>query len=1743
MSPDNKKKADRWWARQTSTFPELVSKYGESVPLDESGRIPYGVLTEVQEKKSPTATPREIDWKARGRDVTSGLANIATIPLLGKGQGAIEDWASGMWGVEPRDFDIPDDGGFWRTVADPILPTLAGYGTVTESLFDPISAVVTSEIGKSFEDPYGTQTIEQSLRDQGVGWLAAKQQAAEEIPWYARLPVDILTSPEELIPGWGLYGGLTRAASRKAVRELAEEATEATTREVAEEAVEEVAPTVAREVEEAIEPVQLGLGRPADEFIPREGTQPTLPGMERPQPERLAEDVPVGEVQQGIYPNAQNRIDEIIDNVTDTYDARGMNIIRQGTSPNKTVTTKLRAQNNVRDRFEKLVTGNLNDAQTKRAADYVAKQTGLSSEEVRRLANEAVSEQTYGTRLTRDEQLLSDVVEAIDSNYDRRTQYSPEVESSIDILIGLREEGKHLSANFKPYYGRVRNRAAQEAGITPLELDRHIDELTQGTLVGFDDLPKVELSPDRYAVQLRLPLQFKGSKAKEVEEVIATRKNQGYPMSGVRAVTEFGQRVQDRLLNVSNGVESALRALITPDEQAHILDKNTGLELEDILSVGEAKTRVGKQLVVKYEGTINERMSHIEEDLIDGNKLLEDVGLGRRETGLRYGPERAFVINDIDWGTQDRPGPLKFLFRALHGEVRGMDYSAETVALARDMWITGRNLPESTLAHPTMSAANQSKREEIFNTLKEITMSEEASRVDFDQRIWALGQDFDPNRNGFGFIKREYFYRGMKPIKGLSDDTIKRNVEARLGQRPSVSKARTSALYWELEDMGFETLFRNPFEQAAQSQQQGIKFRLQQELVEYLKDPRINLAQPVSDIDDEPLRVLKTKYGVTYRVPQIGPAFEGKTRIIEEAGEVKKVVKDGQYAVPAPVADTLESIFRGGATSINKVMTLPGGREVNVAKLIDAMVFIPKRIKLFASMFQVSDFSRRLGIGSVHAIVEDFYANITKGMSSKEAFDSAERVGHGFRSHIGAMGKGWADMWGGYFQAGRSAHYRTLLKSRKTTGAEAVIEGGGRQGDIHWSGFVRNGLNVRDLTLLPPEDLANLVDEVASTTNLPTRLLRQFKELEYSSRRGLFNRVYPAAIMTDVKYNLLPVAMRTYPKATDEQLMALVSRQANLKYSTLLRSQSKVNQFWREVLTRTAFSLNENEGLLRQLFNAFVGTERGFWQRYWLSAGIFFTAAANAIHMATVLVSDEEAEGPLGLPLLPTDRYIPIYSKEKGFPIGYKSSTLAPSLPIETRSGEKAMIDMLGQMDTAGRLLEPVQFIQSRMSTPVGALRNLFTASDFYGRETDEFGHVGRVVQFAYDMGTPIGLGQLAVGSIADIAGGVHLPEIGGGIIHPDTTLKDVIPVTEQSLGMTGLVLQASGENIRAPGKVDIEKTMIRNTFPNSDVTRLHDLDAPERLEVERDAKNFDLVKELADRSVERAEQDDAWYEQKEERKELKASRVAEQSDIYERLMNPDKLSAQGMVWEPTKIRKAISDASFKYRIRMDGISTKYEDEFLEIKQYADEWENPSEERLAEMKAKTPVTWARHRWITLMKKHSDEFQNMDWKAFEADFDRERATWGDELVERFDAHYVASREDNHHDEILKYYNAMDKLDEVGWWDLEAVNAEVERYTALLSPKGGVSFIDEYIRWRDGGSQTKMTIERTSPFASAIKRLKQVKSNARNQLLGSHPNGKEIDRILIRWYGRVPSRYHRDNIQYYSNLYGRLPTRLN
>ena len=148
-----RKRQQAWWSRLTTKYPQLLQQYGQEIPLDESGKIPYAVLEASKNLKAAetpivrgTGTPlpgqqiieppAPVDWSEVGRDLTSGIANIATIPLLGKGQGTVEGITSKAFGVEPRDFDIPEDAGLLRTIADPIMPTFEGVMTGFERFLD-----------------------------------------------------------------------------------------------------------------------------------------------------------------------------------------------------------------------------------------------------------------------------------------------------------------------------------------------------------------------------------------------------------------------------------------------------------------------------------------------------------------------------------------------------------------------------------------------------------------------------------------------------------------------------------------------------------------------------------------------------------------------------------------------------------------------------------------------------------------------------------------------------------------------------------------------------------------------------------------------------------------------------------------------------------------------------------------------------------------------------------------------------------------------------------------------------------------------------------------------------------------------------------------------------------------------------------------------------------------------------------------------------------------------------------------------------------------------------------------------------------------------------------------------------------------------------------------------------------------------------------------------------------------------
>ena len=116
----------------------------------------------------------------------------------------------------------------------------------------------------------------------------------------------------------------------------------------------------------------------------------------------------------------------------------------------------------------------------------------------------------------------------------------------------------------------------------------------------------------------------------------------------------------------------------------------------------------------------------------------------------------------------------------------------------------------------------------------------------------------------------QYFYRGWKPPDDLLQ-AIKKQGE--VGWPPGFTKPRVNATYSEMRALGFEPLSWNPFEQWRISQMQTVRFEQQMALVNAMK--RAGIARPL----------VKGPSVKGWRVPNIGPAFEGKPMVaIDKTG-------------------------------------------------------------------------------------------------------------------------------------------------------------------------------------------------------------------------------------------------------------------------------------------------------------------------------------------------------------------------------------------------------------------------------------------------------------------------------------------------------------------------------------------------------------------------------------------------------------------------------------------------------------------------------------------------------------------------------------------------------------------------------------------------------------------------------------------------------------------------------------------
>ncbi|KKM15264.1 hypothetical protein LCGC14_1697810, partial [marine sediment metagenome] len=416
----------------------------------------------------------------------------------------------------------------------------------------------------------------------------------------------------------------------------------------------------------------------------------------------------------------------------------------------------------------------------------------------------------------------------------------------------------------------------------------------------------------------------------------------------------------------------------------------------------------------------------------------------------------------------------------------------------------------------------------IYDKLRAQTDWEQAARVDFDP-----GQA----------LVEDYFFRGWKPPEGMFTGTPQRGS---LGRNPAFKLPRVDATYDEMFEAGFRPMFENPAEQARHSQRMGMRYREQTRLIEKMRVAELALPVKGGPIPEG------------WRVPEVGPAFQGKPY-----ADGTRVGFTRQWAVTDSMATRLENIY-GKMPRLGKGEIL--GKTVDFQKTVDFLTFVPKRAKLVGSVFQHLDFLSRSHFGAWTGFVD--------ALRRGQPIDAV--------THLAKWPKSAVDIVHSTFSPGARARLAKLgvdptplWKNRKISNLMLREE----------------GLSLRDPTLgIDLDDVIRQVKQEPKIVKLGKAPIRALDALERQWRQGLFQGTYPAAILSDVKNNIGPMLLRQHPEATDRQLAGMISKAANKLYSVIPESQSVIqNKQARWFLTRFLFSLGENEGLLRSFTGAIAG--------------------------------------------------------------------------------------------------------------------------------------------------------------------------------------------------------------------------------------------------------------------------------------------------------------------------------------------------------------------------------------------------------------------------------------------------------------------------------------------------------------------------------------------------------------------------
>ena len=757
-----------------------------------------------------------------------------------------------------------------------------------------------------------------------------------------------------------------------------------------------------------------------------------------------------------------------------------------------------------------------------------------------------------------------------------------------------------------------------------------------------------------------------------------------------------------------------------------------------------------------HESVINNQQRQATIHVQNGIKKFQALGIGKVVKGQLV----------LRGGTDDL-ARMDALFEALHNQS----------AIEAGTKVRGLILPGEMVIDPALR--------EIYEDLRWLTDWEQDARIAFDTNVTLVD---------------EYFYRGWKPPKGIEARWTEEGME--LVFTPAFKRPRRNASYREMRDLGWEPLHWNPYEQWKSSRMQGVRYRQQMQLVEAMRESRIAKIRK------------RDGNNVGYRVPLVGPAFEGKVYRDAQGG----IGHTLGWEVDHRTADILESMY-GRRVRPKPVLR---GREIHgvsletdVMKIIDWIVFVPKQAKLFLSLFQHMDFMNRVGHAAWSRLLTDMedmlYIDKNKPFFSWKSpmrFQTEANTRDAWvKLGQSAAGATYKLPWnmGKMLGKGYRSDWRIAIKEAYDSTAPLVP---GREG-VHMYNISRAGLSYTDPTIFKA-DMDVIARDVFNESGLSKSIkfpFRMVRDLDFNMRQGLFEGAYPMAQLIDIQNYMAQSMAKLYPHASDAQLNSMIAMQANLAYSTIPASQSVIkSRFMRAFLVRTMFSMSESEALLRQglaIFNFGENKNVGkYWRRRAIGAYMYMSLIATIINM--VSTSDIKDGGVhIGDPL-PLDRYWKLlennpYNKFIPMnPIGnsYSADFLSPNL-WRTKNGNQVTLDLMGQMDTVFRVLDPIQFGLSRESVPVRAISEQIVGKDFYDQRIDQVGMsigpadgiLSRSVALARTMGAPIGLGTAGIDILH-----ANVPQLQ----DEESWAYGLVQPGELRLDTAGHLLQATGLNVRS---------------------------------------------------------------------------------------------------------------------------------------------------------------------------------------------------------------------------------------------------------------------------------------------------------------------------------------------------------